>query len=63
MNASGVLRNPWRGPKFPTSPENQQLFYLDVPNGNFPVRGWYIYDIPFTAEPTRKGDWKFLEGQ
>lgn len=58
-----ALSSPWRGEKFPPHPINECLFYLDVPNGNFPVRGWYVYRTNFAKLPTQAGDWIYCEPQ
>ena len=45
-----------RGTTFPESPRNNQLFFMDVPNGSTPARGWYIAFVGFTGG----ADWTYL---
>jgi hypothetical protein len=45
-----------RGTTFPEMPFNNQLFFMDVPNGSTPARGWYIAHVGFTGG----ADWTYL---
>jgi hypothetical protein len=45
-----------RGTAFPDSPRNNQLFFMDVPNGSTPARGWYIARVGFAGG----ADWTYL---
>lgn len=47
---------PARGTALPDSPLNNTLFFLDVPNGSTPPRGWYMAMVGFAGG----ADWTYL---
>lgn len=51
-----MTTTPDRGPKFPDNPRSDQVFFLDVPNGSDPPRGFYSF-MTSVGTPTAAGTW------